>query len=230
LSIDKGRRFYLNTRVFETSTMKKSKSSHQWLREHEDDEFVKRARIEGYRSRASFKLLEIKEKFNLLRRGDCVVDLGAAPGGWSQVAARSVGDKGKVIALDLLEMPPIEGVTIIQGDFTEEAPFDRLMAQIKESPVDLVISDMAPNLSGMKHIDQPRSVYLGELAIHLCDSVLRKNGNLVSKCFEGEGINDIRQMLRDRFSRVVNFKPKASRDKSREIYLVGLGHKAHPSG
>ncbi|HIG41198.1 MAG: RlmE family RNA methyltransferase [bacterium] len=205
--------------------MKKSKSSHKWLQAHEDDEFVKRAREEGYRSRASYKLLEINEKFQLLKPGLCVVDLGAAPGGWSQVAVKSVGSNGKVIALDILEMQPIDSVTFIQGDFTEDEPFEQLLSETAGRPIDLVISDMAPNLSGMKEIDQPRSAYLVALAIQLCDQVLCKNGNLVSKCFEGEGINEIRQAFRDRFQRVINFKPRASRGKSREIYVIGIGHR-----
>ena len=195
--------------------MKKTKSSHRWLREHEDDEFVKRARIDGYRSRASYKLLEINEKFKLIEPGNCVLDLGAAPGGWSQVAAKCVGNKGRVIALDILEMEAIKGVTFICGDFTEEEPHRKLLETVKDSNVDLVISDMAPNLSGMKHIDLPRSVYL-------VDSVLKKGGNLVTKCFEGEGIGEIRQSFRQRFRKVVNFKPKSSKAKSREIYVIGL--------
>lgn len=208
--------------------MKKSKTSNQWLRDHEADEFVKKARIEGYRSRASYKLLEINEKYRLMKGGECVLDLGSAPGGWSQVAIKCVGPKGRVIALDILEMPPIEDVLFIQGDFTEEAPFKRLLDETRDRPVDLVISDMAPNLSGMKQIDQPQSAYLIELAIDLCDQVLSPGGNLVSKCFEGEGIDEIRRAYRERFKKVVNFKPKASRDKSREIYVLGLGHKNAP--
>ncbi|MBL4682694.1 MAG: RlmE family RNA methyltransferase [Pseudomonadales bacterium] len=208
--------------------MKKSKTSKQWLRDHENDEFVLKARADGYRTRASYKLLEINEKFKLIGEGACVVDLGSAPGGWSQVALKYVGVKGKVIALDILEMPPIEGVLFIQGDFTEEGPFNKLLDETRDRSVDLVISDMAPNLSGMKQIDQPQSAYLIELAIDLCDQVLREGGNLVSKCFEGEGIDEIRRAYRERFKKVVNFKPKASRDKSREIYVIGLGHKEHP--
>lgn len=212
----------------ENNFMKKSKSSNQWVQDHESDEFVKRARAEGYRSRASYKLLEINEKFNFMKAGECVVDLGSAPGGWSQVAAKCVGKKGKVIALDILDMPEIEDVTFICGDFTEEIPFNRLLDETRDTPVDLVISDMAPNLSGMKQIDQPQSAYLVELAVDLCDQILRKGGSLVSKCFEGEGIDEIRRAYRERFARVVNFKPKASRDKSREIYVIGIGHKHHP--
>jgi 23S rRNA (uridine2552-2'-O)-methyltransferase len=140
------------------------------------------------------------------------------------VAANSVGPKGKVIALDILEMEPVDAVTIIQGDFTKNEPFARLLAETTDRPVDLVISDMAPNLSGMKQIDQPRSAYLVELAIQLCDHVLRRGGCLVSKCFEGAGINEIRQAYRERFEHVANFKPKASRGRSSEIYVIGRGH------
>jgi 23S rRNA (uridine2552-2'-O)-methyltransferase len=205
--------------------MKRSKSSSRWLADHEDDEYVKRARAEGYRSRASYKLLEIDEKYQILRSGLNVIDLGAAPGGWSQVASKKVGKKGKVIALDLLEMPPIEDVSFIQGDFTEDRILDELLEVIQGGVVDLVISDMAPNLSGVKDIDQPRSIYLVELALDFAVRVLNQNGVLVVKCFEGDGIDDIRQMFRARFKQVTNFKPKASRGRSREIYLLGRGFK-----
>jgi len=205
--------------------MKRSKSSSRWLADHEDDEYVKRARIEGYRSRASYKLLEIDEKYRILSTGLRVIDLGAAPGGWSQVVSRKVGKKGEVIALDLLEMPPIQDVTFIQGDFTEDSVLERLMEVTQGTAVDLVISDMAPNLSGMKDIDQPRSVYLAELALDFAVRVLNKNGVLVVKCFEGEGIDGIRQAFRANFRQVTNFKPRASRGRSREIYILGRGFK-----
>ena len=184
--------------------MKKSKSSHEWLKNHENDEFVKRAREDGYRSRASYKLLEINEKYGLMRPGQCVVDLGAAPGGWCQVAAKAVGEKGKIVGIDLLDMPPIDGVDFIQGDFTEDGPYQLLIDRLENRPVDLVLSDMAPNLSGMKQMDLPKSAYLVELAIDLCDQVLRKNGAFATKCFEGEGIEEIRRAFRDRFGRVMN--------------------------
>jgi len=210
------------------TTMKRSKTSARWLREHEEDEFVKRARKEGYRSRSSYKLIEIDEKYRLLRPGMCVVDLGAAPGGWSQVAGKRVGASGRVIAVDVLPMDPLENVQFLQGDFTEEALFERLLALTAVRPVDLVISDMAPNLSGVKDIDQPRVAYLVELAVDLVDKVLCQDGNLVAKCFEGEGINEIRAALKDRFTKVANFKPRASRGRSREIYVVGSGYKRSP--
>lgn len=204
--------------------MKKSRSSADWLREHEEDEFVLRARREGYRSRASYKLIEIDDKYRLIHPGMKVVDLGAAPGGWSQVARRRVGPGGDVLALDLLEMEPIDGVNFIQGDFTADDSLEALLQALGDQGADLVISDMAPNMSGMKEIDQPRATYLVELAIDLSDQVLKPDGAFVAKCFEGEGINGIRQMLKDRFRRSFNFKPKASRGRSREIYLVGSGH------
>ena len=203
--------------------MKKSKSSHQWLKEHEDDEFVKRARAEGYRSRAAYKLLEIIEKYGILKSGQCVVDLGAAPGGWSQVARKAVGDRGRVMALDILPMEEIKDVTFIEGDFTETAPFEALLAVIAEMPVDLVISDMAPNLSGMKQVDQPAAAYFVELAIDLSEKVLKPGGSLVCKCFEGQGISGIRDAFRGRFKKVSNFKPKASRSRSPEIFVIGQG-------
>ncbi|MBV1879941.1 MAG: RlmE family RNA methyltransferase [Pseudomonadales bacterium] len=209
--------------------MKKSKSSQQWLKNHIDDEYVKRAQAAGFRSRASFKLLEIDSKFSLLARGSCVVDLGAAPGGWCQVATQKLGNQGKVIALDILAMDPLQGVHFIQGDFTLDEPFETLLAETSNLDVDLVISDMAPNLSGMSQIDQPKSAYLVELALHFSEQVLKKNGNLVTKCFEGAGINDIRREFGQRFSKVLQFKPKASRSKSKEFYLIGLGHKHQPA-
>lgn len=208
--------------------MKRSKSSQRWLKDHESDAWVKRARAEGMRSRASYKLIEIDDKFGLIKPGMTVIDLGAAPGGWSQVAAQRVGAKGRVIALDILPMEPIGEVTIIEGDFTAEHVLKQLLDEIGSSSVDLVISDMAPNLSGMKAIDQPRATYLVELAIELADLVLCRGGALVSKCFEGEGIEEIRRAYRERFGRVSNFKPKSSRDKSREIYVVGFEHKHEP--
>ncbi len=207
--------------------MKKSKSSHSWLKEHEADEFVLRARAEGYRSRAVYKLLEIKEKFDLLKSGECVVDLGAAPGGWSQVAISQVGEKGTVIASDILAIEDIPGVHFIQGDFTEAEPFEAILAALDGKPVDLVISDMAPNMSGMKQVDQPKSVYLVELALDMANQVLRPGGALVTKCFEGEGIDEVRQGFRANFKQVANFKPKSSRNRSREIFLVGKGFKGN---
>lgn len=200
---------------------KKSKSSTQWLNDHEKDEYVLRARREGYRSRASYKLLEIDEKFGLFRPGSVVVDLGAAPGGWTQIAVNKGGPKGFVVGLDLLDIEPLEGAMLIKGDFTEELVLDELMALLQDRPVDLVISDMAPNLSGMREIDQPQAIYLTELALEFACSTLRPGGALVMKCFEGSGIDNIREVIRSNFKQLNNFKPKASRGKSREIYVLG---------
>ena len=200
---------------------KKSKSSAQWLNDHEKDEYVLRARREGYRSRASYKLFEIDEKFGLLRPGTVVVDLGAAPGGWTQIAVNKCGPKGFVVGLDLLDIEPIEGAMLIKGDFTDEKVLAELMAVLQDRPVDLVISDMAPNLSGMREIDQPLAIHLTELALELACSTLRPGGALVMKCFEGSGIDEIREIIRNNFKQLNNFKPKASRGKSREIYVLG---------
>ena len=203
--------------------MKKSKSSKAWLREHEEDEYVQRARRDGLRSRASYKLLEINEKTNLLKKGMSVIDLGADPGGWSQVVKQVCGAQAEVIALDILPMEPIGGVTFIQGDFTEQGPLDKLMSMLNGRRVDLVISDMAPNLSGMKQVDQPRAAYLVELAIEMSVDVLQPGGSLIAKCFEGSEINSLRNAFKKRFKKVTNVKPRASRARSKEIYLVGSG-------
>jgi len=204
--------------------MKKSKSSARWQQAHQEDEYVKRARREGYRSRASYKLIEMDDKYGLIKPGMCVIDLGAAPGGWSQVAASRVGPGGRVIAMDVLAMEPLPGVDFIQGDLTGDEVLERVLEKVGKPGIDLVISDMAPNLSGIRDIDQPRAALLVELTVELADRVLREGGNLVAKCFEGEGINEIRASFRQRFGKVVNAKPRASRGKSREIYLIGRGH------
>lgn len=204
---------------------KKKSSSRRWIDAHEKDEYVLRARREGYRSRACYKLLELDERYGLLRPGLAVVDLGAAPGGWSQVARQKVGASGFVVGLDLLDMEPLEGVEFIQGDFTEDGSLQLLMEKLDGRPVDLVISDMAPNLSGTRDIDQPRATYLVELAIDFAQSVLRPGGMFLAKCFEGEGVDDLRALIRRDFRQLNNLKPKASRNKSREIYLLGRGYK-----
>ncbi|MFT7218513.1 MAG: 23S rRNA (uridine2552-2'-O)-methyltransferase [Candidatus Azotimanducaceae bacterium] len=200
--------------------MKKSKSSARWLQDHESDEFVLKARREGYRSRASYKLLEIDDKFRLLTKGSVVVDLGAAPGGWAQVAVARAGSASTIIGVDLLEIEPMGGAEFIQGDFTESGPLELLMDKLAQKQVSLVISDMAPNLSGMTDIDQPRATYLVELALDFAGNVLEPGGALVMKCFEGEGLAEIRQVILNKFKQLNNFKPKASRGRSREIYLV----------
>jgi 23S rRNA (uridine2552-2'-O)-methyltransferase len=200
--------------------MAKSKSSHRWMQRHVNDEYVKRSQKEGYRSRAAYKLLELQEKDRFIKPGQVVVDLGAAPGGWLQVVAPLVGGTGKVVGLDLLEIEPLPGVELIQGDFQEDAVLDKLNAVLEGRPVDLVISDMAPNVSGVAAVDQPRAMYLCELALDFCRQALRPGGSLVIKVFQGEGFDAFFRDVKSSFSRVVTRKPKASRPKSREVYLV----------
>jgi len=200
--------------------MAKSKSSHRWMQRHVNDPYVKRSQKEGYRSRAAYKLLELQEKDRFIKPGQVVVDLGAAPGGWLQVAASLVGEKGEVVGLDLLEIDPIAGVELIQGDFREGAVLEQLNQVLGERPVDLVISDMAPNVSGVAAVDQPRAMYLCELALDFCRQSLRPGGSLVIKVFQGEGFDAFFRDVKSSFSRVVTRKPKASRPKSREVYLV----------
>jgi 23S rRNA (uridine2552-2'-O)-methyltransferase len=203
----------------------RSKSSERWLREHFGDAFVRQAQALGLRSRAAFKLLEIDQRDRLLRPGQTVVDLGAAPGGWAQVAADKVGPGGRVVALDLLPIEPLPGVTVLQGDFTEQAVLDRLLGELDGRPVDLVLSDMAPNMSGMKAVDQPRSALLAELALDCARQVLRPKGDLLLKMFQGEGFDPLLAELRAAFSKVVVRKPKASRPRSREVYLLARNYR-----
>jgi len=203
--------------------MSRSKSSRRWLDRQLSDPFVKRAQEQGFRSRAVFKLLEIQEKDHLLRPGMRVLDLGAAPGGWSQIAARLVGPQGRVLALDLLALEPIQGVTVIQGDFREESCLADVRARLDGALLDLVLSDMAPNLSGAAAVDQPRSLYLAELALVLAREVLKPGGGLVVKMFQGEGFDRYLRELRGSFARVASRKPRASRPESRELYLVAKG-------
>lgn len=206
--------------------MAKSKSSRRWLQEHESDRFVQQSRKEGYRSRASYKLLALDAKDALFRPGMTVVDLGAAPGGWSQVAAERVGARGRVVASDILAMDSIAGVDFIQGDFTEETVFTQLLAAASDSGVDIVISDMAPNLSGIKSVDQPRAMYLVELAADLAARVLKPGGVFVAKVFQGEGFDALVLGLRGAYARVLVRKPEASRSRSREVYLVAKDFRA----
>jgi 23S rRNA (uridine2552-2'-O)-methyltransferase len=200
--------------------VKRSKSSRQWLDRHFKDDYVKQAKKAGYRSRAAFKLLEIQEKDRVIKPGMRVVDLGAAPGGWSQIARDLVGEKGQVIALDILPMDPIAGVEIIEGDFREDEPLSHLRNLLGGEPVDLVISDMAPNVTGMVSVDQPRAMYLCELALDFARESLKPGGGLVIKVFQGVGFDDYIKALRQSFGRVVSRKPASSRSKSRETYLV----------
>ena len=202
---------------------KKRSSSKAWLKEHRDDPYVQQAQREGYRSRACYKLLELQERAKLIRPGMTVLDLGSAPGGWSQVAVALVGHSGRVIASDILPMDSIAGVEFIQGDFTEEEVFQQLLGAIAGTPVDLVISDMAPNMSGMNAVDQPRSIYLVELALDMARQVLAPGGAFVSKVFQGEVFDELYRDTRAAFDRVVTRKPKASRPRSREVYVVARG-------
>ena len=203
--------------------MARSKSSADWLKEHVDDIWVQKAQQDGYRTRASYKLIELDDKDKLIRPGSVVVDLGSAPGGWSQVVAQRVGEKGLVIASDILEMDAIADVTFIQGDFTTEEVYDELVDVIDGRPVDLVISDMAPNMSGMSSIDQPGAMYLVELALDMARQVLKPNGSFVAKVFQGEGFDAYLADMKQSFAKVMIRKPKASRARSREVYTVAKG-------
>ncbi|WP_346837335.1 23S rRNA (uridine(2552)-2'-O)-methyltransferase RlmE [Microbulbifer sp. SAOS-129_SWC] len=205
--------------------MGRSKSSHRWLREHFNDHYVKQSQKEGYRSRASYKLQELQDKDRLIKPGMTVVDLGAAPGGWSQVAMELVGHKGRVLASDILPMDPLAGVDFVQGDFTEEAVLNQLLERLGEERADLVISDMAPNMSGVRAVDQPASMYLVELAVDMARQVLKPGGAFVAKVFQGEGFDELIRELRGSYSSVVTRKPGASRPRSREVYVVARGFK-----
>ncbi len=197
--------------------MKPSRTSKAWMREHLNDPYVKQAKAQGYRSRAAFKLEEINERDHLIRPGTLLVDLGATPGGWSQLAVR-LG--AQVIALDILEMEPIAGVTFIQGDFTADETLAELARALNNRQVDLVISDMAPNMSGVASVDQARSMYLCELALDFTRNHLKPNGQFLVKVFQGEGFQEYLKNLRKTFEQVLNRKPKASRDRSSEVYLL----------
>jgi 23S rRNA (uridine2552-2'-O)-methyltransferase len=200
--------------------MKSSKSSARWLQEKSDDIYSKKARQEGYRSRASYKLLELDQKDTLFFSGMRVLDLGAAPGGWSQVATKKVGPTGTVIASDLLAINPINDVTFIQGDFTSQPIFDTIIRTLNKKNVHLVMSDMAPNISGIASSDQSRALYLVELALDIAQKILVPQGAFVVKLFQGEGFDTYLKDVRQRFNKVIIRKPKASRPRSREVYLV----------
>ncbi|WP_432471107.1 23S rRNA (uridine(2552)-2'-O)-methyltransferase RlmE [Amphritea sp. HPY] len=201
--------------------MARSKSSGRWLQEHFDDQYVKKAKELGYRSRASFKLVELNEKDKLIKPGMTLVDLGAAPGGWSQIAAELVGDNGRVVSSDILPMDPLPGVQFVQGDFTEESVLNEILETLGDQLADLVISDMAPNMSGMSAVDQPAAMYLVELALDMARQVLRPGGDFVAKVFQGEGFDQYMNDARNSFDRVYTRKPESSRPRSREVYLVG---------
>lgn len=202
--------------------MKPTKTSKQWMREHINDPYVQQAQKDGYRSRAAYKLLEIDERDHLLKAGMVVVDLGATPGGWSQVAANKVGEKGKVIALDLLPLVPIPRVEFILGDFREDSVLAELEEKLGGKQIGIVISDMAPNISGIDLSDQARSIYLAELALEFAVKHLKPGGAFLVKVFHGVGFEDYVKIMRKHFARVVSRKPKASRDRSNEVYMLGL--------
>ena len=203
--------------------MVKSKSSRRWLDEHFKDKYVKDILDSGYRSRASYKLLEMQKKDSFMRPGMTIVDLGAAPGGWSQIALSVVGAKGKILATDILPMEPITGVDFIQGDFSNEEVFDDLVSRIGDSLVDLVISDMAPNISGMSAIDQPRCIYLAELALEFARSILKPGAYFLVKVFQGEGTDAYKAHMLRYFQKVKIRKPNASRARSKEFYFLAEG-------
>ncbi len=200
--------------------MARSKTSQKWLREHHDDVYVLRARREGYRSLAVYKLIEIQQKDQILKPGQFVLDLGAAPGGWSEYAVQIVGNRGRLIAVDLLPVEPIAGVELVKGDFRERETLDQILELIDRQPFDLVLSDMAPNISGIGTVDQPKAVYLAELAFELARECLNENGCFVVKLFQGEGFEALTSEFRLAFKSVRYRKPKASKARSSEIYAV----------
>ena len=205
--------------------MKRTKTSKAWIMEHVNDPFVQRAKAEGYRSRAAYKLMEIDDKDRLIKKGMVVVELGAAPGSWSQVIKTRVGPAGRVMALDLLEMVPLAGVEFIQADFSEEATLLDLEQRLNGQPVGLVLSDMAPNMSGIASSDQARSVYLAELALEFAERNLAPGGDMLVKVFQGSGFMEFRDIMRKHFGSVLVRKPQSSRGRSPEVYLLGRGRK-----
>lgn len=200
--------------------MKRSASSQRWLQRHENDPFVKKAQQEGYRSRAVYKLMELNEKDHLLKPNMTILDLGAAPGGWSQWAMKHLQNKANIIATDILPIEPLAGVTILQGDFTEEKTLQMIREAFTSQHADLVMSDLAPNMSGMKAVDQPKAVLLAEIALETALELLKPKGDFVTKLFQGEGFEAYLIQLRKHFQKVLIRKPKASRPESREVYLV----------
>jgi 23S rRNA (uridine2552-2'-O)-methyltransferase len=201
--------------------MKRTKTSKAWMCEHVNDAYVQRAKAEGYRSRAAFKLMEIDERDKLLHSGMIVVDLGAAPGSWSQVAVQRAGAHGRVIALDLLPVAPMPGLTVIEGDFLEAEVLEQLEASLGGARVDLVLSDMAPNMSGIELVDQARGMHLAELALEFCVANLKPGGKFLVKVFQGQGFMEYRKAMQQQFRTLQVRKPKASRDRSAEVYLLG---------
>ena len=205
--------------------MSRSKSSGNWLQQHVNDPYVKQAQKDGYRSRASYKLIQLNEKDKLIRPGMLIVDLGSAPGGWSQVAANLVGAKGKVIATDILPMDPLKNVDFVLGDFTEQAVVDQILARLENRKPDLIICDIAPNISGIDVADQASSMYLVELALDMARHVLKPKGDFVAKVFQGAGSEAYLKELRRSFEKLLIRKPAASRPRSREVYVVAKGFK-----
>ena len=205
--------------------MARSKTSLGWLKRHVNDPYVKQAQKDGYRSRASYKLLEVQEKYKLIRPGMTVVDLGAAPGGWSQVTSRLIGGEGRLIASDILEMDSIPDVTFIQGDFTEDKVLAQILEAVGNSQVDLVISDMAPNMSGTPEVDMPKAMFLCELALDLAERILKPGGNFVIKIFQGEGFDVYLKDARRKFDKIQMIKPDSSRGSSREQYMLAWGYR-----
>lgn len=205
--------------------MARSKSSHRWLQEHVSDPYVKQAQKDGYRSRSSYKLIELNEKDRLIRPGMLIMDLGSAPGGWSQVAGKLVGDKGRVLATDILPMDAIKNVDFIQGDFTDEAVVNQILEALNGAKPDLIISDIAPNITGIESADQGSSIYLVELALDMVRQVLKPKGNFVVKVFQGTGSDAYLKDVRTSFEKVSVRKPKASRPRSKEVYVVARGFK-----
>jgi 23S rRNA (uridine2552-2'-O)-methyltransferase len=203
--------------------MSRSQSSQRWLKEHFSDPFVKKAQAEGMRSRAAYKLEELLQRDRLLKPGMVVVDLGAAPGGWSQQVRRQLGDKGRVVALDILDMPPLAGVEFLHGDFRDEQVLAQFVDMIGDKAVDLVLSDMAPNKSGVDAVDQPRMMYLAELALDFADNHLKPGGAFLIKLFQGVGFDDYIKEMRRRYDKVLIRKPEASRKRSPEVYALGQG-------
>lgn len=205
--------------------MARSKTSLKWLQRHVNDPYVKQAQKDGYRSRASYKLLEVQEKYKLIRPGMSVVDLGAAPGGWSQVTSRLIGGQGRLIASDILEMDSIPDVTFIQGDFTQDEVLAQILEAVGNLQVDLVISDMAPNMSGTPEVDMPKAMFLCELALDLAARILKPGGNFVIKVFQGEGFDAYVKDARQKFDKVQMIKPDSSRGSSREQYMLAWGYR-----
>ncbi len=205
--------------------MARSKSSGRWLQEHVNDPYVKQAQKDGYRSRSSYKLIELNEKDRLIRPGMLVMDLGSAPGGWSQVAAQLVGDRGRVLATDILPMDAIRNVDFVQGDFREESVLNSILEHLGDDRPDLILSDIAPNISGVNSVDQAASIYLLELALDMVRRVLKPGGTFVTKLFQGVGSDAYLKELRSAFEKVSIRKPAASRPRSREVYLVAKGFK-----